>query len=65
MKKPEAVKEKNGLVGVQITPPDIRTAVFNIQGNAPLVIHRFSLKAKRIMLGGRLRSRQLAYLGCG
>ena len=35
---------------VQITPPNIKTAVFNIEGTAPLVIHRFSMKAKNGML---------------
>lgn len=35
---------------VQITPPNIQTAVFTIQGTAPLVIHRFSAKAKNGML---------------
>ena len=29
---------------VQITPPNIQTAVFKIQGTAPLVIHRFDIK---------------------
>lgn len=36
---------------VQITPPNIQTAVFTIEGTAPLVIHRFSAKSKAIMLG--------------
>jgi hypothetical protein len=35
---------------VQITPPNIKTAVFKIEGTAPLVIHRFSQKAKNGML---------------
>lgn len=35
---------------VQITAPNIRTAVFKIVGTAPLVIHRFSAKAKNRML---------------
>jgi len=35
---------------VQITPPNIKTAVFKIVGTAPLVIHRFSAKAKNGML---------------
>lgn len=35
---------------VQITPPNIKTAVFKIIGTAPLVIHRFSAKAKNGML---------------
>ncbi len=35
---------------VNITPPNIQTAVFTIAGTAPLVIHRFSAKAKGMML---------------
>lgn len=35
---------------VQISPPHIETAVFEIIGTAPLVIHRFSQKAKNGML---------------
>jgi hypothetical protein len=35
---------------VSITPPNIKTAVFTIEGTAPLVIHRFSTKAKNMML---------------
>ena len=35
---------------VHITPPKIETAVFEIIGTAPLVIHRFSAKAKNAML---------------
>ena len=35
---------------VQIAPPNIKTAVFNIEGTAPLVIHRFSTKAKNMMM---------------
>lgn len=35
---------------VQITAPNIKTAVFHIIGTAPLVIHRFSAKAKNGML---------------
>jgi hypothetical protein len=31
---------------VQITPPNIQTAVFNIVGTAPLVVHRFDEKVK-------------------
>ncbi len=31
---------------VSITPPNIKTAVFNIEGTSPLVIHRFSKKSK-------------------
>lgn len=36
---------------VQITPPNIQTAVFKIIGTAPLVIHRFSQKSKNIIAG--------------
>ena len=35
---------------VQIAPPNIKTAVFNIEGTAPLVVHRFSQKAKMMMM---------------
>lgn len=35
---------------VQITAPNIQQAVFTITGTAPLVIHRFSAKAKNMML---------------
>lgn len=35
---------------VQITAPNIQLAHFTIQGTAPLVIHRFSAKAKNGML---------------
>ena len=31
---------------IQITPPNIKTAVFNIEGTAPLVVHRFDQKIK-------------------
>lgn len=34
---------------VTITPPNIQTAVFKIVGTAPLVVHRFSAKAKKMM----------------
>jgi hypothetical protein len=33
-----------------ITPPDIRTIQFKIQGSAPLVINRFSAKARDAMI---------------
>lgn len=36
---------------VQISAPNIQTAVFKIIGTAPLVIHRFSQKAKNQMSG--------------
>jgi hypothetical protein len=35
---------------VNITPPNITHAVFHIEGTSPLVIHRFSTKAKNGML---------------
>lgn len=35
---------------VTISPPNIQTACFQIEGTAPLVIHRFSSKAKNMML---------------
>lgn len=35
---------------VSITPPNIQTAVFEIYGTAPLVVHRFSAKAKNMMM---------------
>jgi hypothetical protein len=34
---------------VQIKAPDLRTAIFRITGDAPLVIHRFSAKMKQQM----------------
>lgn len=34
---------------VQIKAPDLRTAVFRITGDAPLVVHRFSSKTKQQM----------------
>jgi hypothetical protein len=37
-------------VHVQIKPPNMQTAQFVIEGTAPLVIHRFSEKAKKGML---------------
>jgi hypothetical protein len=44
----EAVKTRHQTV--QITPPKIERATFEIIGTAPLVIHRFSQKAKNGML---------------
>lgn len=41
---------KQTTTSVQIAPPNIKTAVFKIEGTAPLVIHRFSAKAKNGML---------------
>lgn len=58
----KAVKEVNRLatsngssevppkLSVQISAPKMKTACFTIKGNAPLVIHRFSAKAKNQML---------------
>lgn len=40
----------NGHTSVQIAPPNIKTATFTIRGLSPLVIHRFSQKAKNMML---------------
>ncbi len=37
---------------VQISAPQMETAVFEIKGTAPLVIHRFSAKVKREIIGG-------------
>jgi hypothetical protein len=37
-------------VAVQIKAPNFKTADFEIKGNAPLVIHRFSAKIKKQML---------------
>ena len=42
--------KKDTQQSVQIAPPNIKTAVFNIEGTAPLVIHRFSTKAKGMMM---------------
>ncbi len=36
-----------------ITPPDIRTIQFKIQGSAPLVINRFSAKARDAMMAAQ------------
>ena len=36
-----------------ITPPDIRTVQFKIQGSAPLVINRFSAKARDAMMAAQ------------
>lgn len=44
--KPETTKQ----VSIQIKAPNLETAVFEIVGNAPLVIHRFSAKAKLAIL---------------
>jgi hypothetical protein len=44
----KALEEKR--VSVSIKAPNLETAIFEIIGNAPLVIHRFSLKAKLAIL---------------
>ncbi len=49
MVKENAVKEAPK-VQVTIKPPNLQTAVFEIAGTAPLVVHRFSAKAKAGML---------------
>lgn len=46
----ETPLRKIGPQAVQISPPNIKTACFTIEGMAPLVIHRFSAKAKNMML---------------
>lgn len=38
--------KKAATTSVQISPPNLKTAVFGIEGTAPLVIHRFSAKSK-------------------
>lgn len=45
-----AVQENGNHRTVQISPPKIERATFTIHGTAPLVIHRFSTKAKNMML---------------
>lgn len=41
--------ETKAVTTVTIKPPNFGTAVFNIEGTAPLVIHRFSAKTKKEM----------------
>lgn len=41
---------QNPKVQVTIKPPNLQTAQFEIVGTAPLVVHRFSAKAKAAML---------------
>ncbi len=43
------VEAKAGQTNVQIKPPDLRIATFEVTGTAPLVIHRFSTKVKEQM----------------
>lgn len=56
------VREKNRIEGLQsngsiqqrevkIAAPDIREALFEVRGTAPLVIHRFSAKTKAMLKG--------------
>lgn len=42
--------EESGKLNVQISAPRMLTAQFEIEGTAPLVIHRFSQKSKNEML---------------
>lgn len=48
--KTSITADKSRAQAVQITAPNMQTAVFTIRGTAPLVIHRFSHKAKQMML---------------
>lgn len=47
--KQETIKAKE-TIQIQITPPDMVTTVFAIEGTAPLVVHKFSQKAKQGMI---------------
>lgn len=47
--RPAIRKMKNTSQTVNISAPNIQTACFTIEGTAPLVIHRFSAKAKGMM----------------
>ena len=44
-----ATKEQSLTRSVSIPRPNLQTAVFEIEGTAPLVIHRFSNKTKTMM----------------
>jgi len=44
--KDTATDKTANRTSVNVTAPDMRTAVFKIEGTAPLVIHRFSQKVK-------------------
>lgn len=44
-----AAKKETTTQSVTISPPNIKTTVFEIKGTAPLVIHRFSAKTKNEM----------------
>lgn len=39
---------------ISITPPDIRTIAIDIEGTAPLVINKFSAKAKEMMMATQM-----------
>jgi len=41
--------EQNTPIAIQIKAPNFKTAVFEIRGTSPLVIHRFSAKTKQQM----------------
>lgn len=42
--KPTKTENKTNEANLVIRPPNLKTAIFKIKGNAPLVIHRFSHK---------------------
>jgi hypothetical protein len=48
--KKTATATESPKVQVQIRPPNLETARFEIVGTAPLVVHRFAAKAKNAML---------------
>lgn len=45
-----AINKKNETVAIEIKPIEIKTAVIRIRGTAPLIVHKWSEKAKREML---------------
>jgi hypothetical protein len=49
LQKKEKEKTMKEVVS-KITAPDIQTAIFTIEGTAPLVVHRFAHKAKQAMI---------------
>lgn len=55
--KSESVNPVNGR-SIMIAPPDFQVAVFNIKGTSPLVIHKFSAKARGIMLAKHMAGGQ-------
>ncbi|MFH1731956.1 MAG: hypothetical protein ABIF82_09955 [Planctomycetota bacterium] len=64
-KKPEAAAVQEAKTTAQkelvrIPPPNIGTASFSIRGVAPLVMHKFSAKAKRKMMETQERGSQKA-----